>query len=65
MIKIGDKVAPFRSMTKTGVVIDLKQEPVNTWFAGGTTDRRFLATIKLDETGLSEVYRAEDLMRLE
>tara|TARA_Y100000817_G_scaffold211347_1_gene165905 strand:+ start:147 stop:341 length:195 start_codon:yes stop_codon:yes gene_type:complete len=64
MIKIGDRVAPFTNMSREGVVVQMEEVPVNTWFVGGSASTTFQVHVKLDSGGLAR-FHIEDLMRLE
>jgi len=65
MVKIGDKVTLFRDMSKEGIVVELRQHQVKAWMVGGTTDKRFIATVKLNKDDTLQEYFVSDLMRLE
>jgi len=65
MIKIGDKVAPFDNMIKTGVVVNMYKQSSNQWMVGGAMEALFIIEVRLDKNGAIEKYRADHLMRLE
>jgi len=65
MIKIGDKVAPFENMSRTGVVVDMHKQKSNQWMIGGAMEGIFIVDVRLDKDGAIERFRADRLMRLE
>lgn len=65
MIKVGDKVSLFRNITKTGIVVELKREPVKTWLVGGAAGQKLFAVVKIDKTNELETFDTSALMRLE
>ena len=65
MVKVGDRVTTFRDMSKEGVVVELKQNPVKTWMIGGAMSPELIAVIKLDKNEELVEYRCSDLMRLD
>jgi len=72
LIKVGDKVATFSNMGKTGVVIKLIPAKINAWMIGGAAGGTFTALVEWDANGKQPAsqpnvshVRLTDLMRLE
>ena len=65
MIKVGDRVAPFDRMSEIGVVVELVEVKINTWFVGGTASPTMKARVILENSSEERQYLLSDIMRVD
>lgn len=64
MIRIGDRVYHFLDMKNIGTVVNITYDNVNLHLQGGTSQRRIILTVRLDDNTIKNFYR-EDILKYE